>query len=82
MENWTPDRGASFPVSISNLFDANRENMISIFMDEYTKLTGMTYDDVAPWILPMAARKLSTDGIADEEKEKLVQAIREGLKGM
>jgi uncharacterized protein (TIGR02172 family) len=68
------------PVNIINLFDSIRENIISIFMDEYRKLTGITYDDVSPWITPIAARKLSADAISELEKKKLVQEIRRTLK--
>ncbi|XEC97325.1 hypothetical protein AB6A23_12670 [Paenibacillus tarimensis] len=49
-------------------------------MDEYEKLTGITNDDVAPWITPIAARKLAADAISKEEKDKLVQEIRRTLK--
>ncbi|WP_251409648.1 MULTISPECIES: hypothetical protein [Paenibacillus] len=48
-------------------------------MDEYNKLSGITYDEVAPWIIPVAARKLSVDGIGEEEKILLVQEIRRNL---
>jgi uncharacterized protein (TIGR02172 family) len=57
-------------------FDSIRETIIKIFMDEYTLLTGTTYDEVDPWIVPIAARKLSADAITEEEKELLVKEIR------
>jgi len=67
------------PENIRTIFDLNRENLINIFMDEYTKLSGITYDDVVPWITPICARKLSADAISHIEKEKLVQEIRRTL---
>ena len=37
-------------------------------MEEYELHREVTYEDVRPWILPVAARKLSADGITEEEK--------------
>lgn len=68
-----------YPPVIWQLFDSIRETIINIFMDEYNKLSGITYDEVAPWIIPVAARKLSVDGIGKEEKILLVQEIRRNL---
>lgn len=45
-------------------------------MDEYTLLTGITYDDVDPWIVPTAARKLSSNGIFESEKQLLINEIK------
>lgn len=67
------------PTRFSVFFDSIRETIIGIFMDEYTKLTGITYDEVQPWIVPVAARKLSDDAISEEEKALLVQEIRRNL---
>jgi thiamine kinase-like enzyme len=67
------------PRVISNYLDSVRESIIDSFMDEYTKLTGLAYHEVLPWIIPIAARKLSADGISDEEKRRLVQEIRQQL---
>ncbi|MBD7968584.1 hypothetical protein H9647_10945 [Paenibacillus sp. Sa2BVA9] len=41
---------------------------IRIFMDEYERLAGIGYADVESWIDPIAARKLSADGISEDEK--------------
>ncbi|AZS15105.1 phosphotransferase [Paenibacillus lutimineralis] len=70
---------SQYPQVIVQLFDSIRETIINIFMDEYNKLSGITYDEVAPWIIPVAARKLSVDGIGEEEKKLLVQEIRRNL---
>jgi len=67
---------SNFPENFKIMFDSNRENLINIFMDEYTKLSEITYEDVVPWITPIAARKLTADAIPEIEKEKLVQEIR------
>lgn len=69
----------NLPTRFLAFFDSKRETIISIFMDEYAKLTGITYDEVKPWIVPVAARKLSADAISEEEKTLLVQAIRRNL---
>jgi len=57
-------------------FDRIREPFIERFMEEYTRLTGITYADVDPWIAPIAARKLYADAISEEEKQRLVDEIR------
>jgi hypothetical protein len=44
-------------------------------MDEYTRLTGITYDEVDTWIVPIAAKKLTSDGIDEEEKQVIVNEI-------
>ncbi|AFC31001.1 aminoglycoside phosphotransferase [Paenibacillus mucilaginosus 3016] len=57
-------------------FHSIREMMIDAFMEEYTRLSGVTAEEVDPWLLPMAARKLTADAISDEEKGLLVHEIR------
>ena len=68
------------PEIIVEAFDSIRETIIQIFMDEYTLLTGITYDEIEPWIIPIAARKLSADAISDDEKQLLVKEIRKKLE--
>lgn len=68
-----PDRFVTF-------LDAVRELTIKIFLDEYTKLSGMKYEEIDPWMLPMIAGKLSTDAISDKEKNILVEVVRKKLK--
>lgn len=67
------------PEYVGKQFDRLREYMIEVFMDEYEQHGDVTYEDVQPWILPVAARKLNADGIIEEEKRLLVQEIRKGL---
>lgn len=71
---------SELPGSISEFFDPMREAIIDVFMDEYTKLSGITHEEVYPWLVPVAARKLSADAISEEEKSLLVQEIRRSLK--
>lgn len=71
---------ANTPPSAVRLFDTNREKIIKEFMREYTQFTGTTYNEVDPWIVPIAARKLSSDGIVEEEKQLLVDVIRKRLE--
>ncbi|WP_438445322.1 phosphotransferase family protein [Gorillibacterium sp. sgz5001074] len=68
------------PAGILNFFDSMREEIIGGFMDEYRTLTGMSDGVIAPWLVPIAARKLAADGIPDEEKMRLVRMIRQGLE--
>jgi uncharacterized protein (TIGR02172 family) len=68
------------PQIIVNAFDSVRETIIQVFMDEYTLLTGTTYEEIEPWIVPVAARKLIADAISVEEKQLLVKEIRKRLK--
>jgi len=70
---------SGIPDTICKQFDRLREHMIEVFMDEYEQHGDVTYEDVQPWILPVAARKLNADGITEEEKMLLVQEIRKGL---
>lgn len=68
-----------FSEEVRKLFDPIREDLIQIFMNEYSKHTDISYDDVEPWITPILARKLSADAISEVEKKKLVEAIRINL---
>lgn len=67
------------PQVIRKAFDAMRDTIIQVFMDEYTRLTGTTYEEIKPWIIPIAARKLTADAISNEEKQLLVKEIRKRL---
>lgn len=67
------------PLTIVRIFDSIRKTIIEVFMNEYTKRTGITYDKIDPWILPIATRKLYADAISEEEKKLLVDEIRERL---
>lgn len=69
------------PKTVVKNLDLVRGNIINVFMDEYTKLTGISYNQVDPWIVPVAARKLTADGISEEEKQLLLKEIRSRLKG-
>ncbi|AJS58872.1 phosphotransferase family protein [Paenibacillus sp. IHBB 10380] len=68
-----------FPSRVTEFFDSIRESIINIFMDEYTELTGISYNEVYPWFIPVAARKLSADAISEDEKNLLIQEIRRNL---
>ncbi|MEO3947882.1 phosphotransferase [Gorillibacterium sp. CAU 1737] len=67
------------PSELRKSFTAFREAVIDTFMDEYTRLSGLTYEEVYPWIMPVAARKLSADAISEEEKGQLVSFIQQNL---
>ncbi|MCR8657373.1 phosphotransferase family protein [Paenibacillus endoradicis] len=72
LPSYLPDNAVEYVNTI-------RESIIKIFIDEYTRLSGITYDEVDSWIAPIAARKLSADGIGEEEKNLLVDEIRRRL---
>jgi hypothetical protein len=40
----------------------------------------LSYEEIDPWITPIAARKLIADAISEEEKMLLVKEIRSRLK--
>lgn len=67
------------PFEAGIALNAAREAIIRIFIDEYERLSGIGYADIEPWIAPIAARKLSADGISEEEKNLLVKEIRRRL---
>ncbi|MGI8386196.1 phosphotransferase [Robertmurraya sp. P23] len=69
------------PQNVVKNFDLVRDNIIKVFMDEYTKLTGIGYDQVDPWIVPVATRKLTADGICEEEKQLLLKEIKLRMNG-
>lgn len=72
---------SELPSTVLEFFEPLRESIIHVFMEEYTKLSGITYEDVYPWLVPVAARKLAADAISEEEKSLLVQEeIRRSLK--
>ncbi len=67
------------PVEAGIVLNNVREPSIRLFMAEYERLSAISYSEVEPWLLPVAARKLAADGISDEEKALLVQEIRRRL---
>ncbi|WP_426448107.1 aminoglycoside phosphotransferase family protein [Paenibacillus sp. S-38] len=70
---------SSMPQEVIDYLNSSRESMIHTFIDEYTSLTGISYDEIDPWITPVAARKLSADAISEDEKNLLVGEIRRRL---
>ncbi|PWV94478.1 uncharacterized protein (TIGR02172 family) [Paenibacillus cellulosilyticus] len=70
---------SDFPEIMRMSFDQIKEDIINTFMDEYTRLSGLTYEEVVPWLIPIAARKLSADGISESEKNILIEQIRRAI---
>lgn len=68
------------PSKMVDYFNSIREEIIKVFIDEYTKLSDITFEEIDAWITPIAARKLSSDGIIEDEKKLLVDEIRRRLK--
>lgn len=67
------------PPHMLRLFDASRETSIQLFTEEYERLSGIGAAQIAPWIGPIAARKLAVDGTTDAEKQHLVAEVRRAL---
>lgn len=67
------------PNSFCEFFDEIRELVIEIFLDEYTKLSNMKYEEIEQWMVPVMAEKLSFDAVSDNEKKILVKEIRKKL---
>lgn len=70
----------SIPSEFVVYFNSIREKIIKVFIDEYTKMSDITYEDIDSWIIPMAARRLSASIIPKTEKKQLVNEIRRRLK--
>lgn len=70
------------PSKLVSYFNLIREEIINVFIDEYTKLSDITSEDIDDWIIPIASRKLSADGIIEDEKKLLVNEIRRRLKNI
>jgi len=67
---------SSLPERALAYFDSIREPMIHAFMEEYRKETGVSWQEVDPWLAPIMARKLSADAISDNEKKIMIEEIR------
>ncbi len=75
--------GKSFkniPDGIIDYIDPIREETIKAFIDEYTKLSDITYEDIDAWIMPMAASRLSAGIIKYDEQKLLVGEVRKRLR--
>ena len=72
----------NIPSEMADYFNSIREEIIKVFIDEYTKISDITCEEIDAWITPIAARKLSADGIIEDEKKLLVDEIRRRLKNI
>lgn len=68
------------PESFAHYFNNIREFLIEIFLDEYIKLSGMKYEEIDAWLLPIMCVKLKASAICKKEKDILLNCIREKLK--
>lgn len=55
-----------------------RQRLTKEYLRGYLALSGLTYDEIDAWIIPVAAARL-TEGIPVQEKEQLVSEIRQRL---
>jgi thiamine kinase-like enzyme len=67
------------PEKIIEAFNSSREILCNTFVDEYTRLSGISYEEIKAWILPIAAAKLATGSRSDEEKAMLLEVVRKKL---
>lgn len=56
-----------------------RKKLTKGYIQEYLRLSGLTYEDVDHWILPIAAARL-VEGLPPPEKELLVKEVRKRLQ--
>lgn len=56
-----------------------RELLLKAFIEEYTRLSDITLEDIEAWIVPIAARRLAIDATGERERLQLAQAIRRKL---
>lgn len=66
--------------TVSTALESKREEGVRIFLEEYERLSGITYAEIEPWILPLAARKLTADAFSEAEKALLVTEIRRRIQ--
>lgn len=70
----------NIPSKFFKYINSVRAKIIKVFIDEYTKLSDITYEDIEPWTMIMSARRLSAGIISKTEKRLLVHEIRKKLK--
>lgn len=68
------------PEETAKLVDDLRKKMKSVYIKEYTRITGQSYTDIDPWILPVAAARLA-ESPPEAERYKFLEIIRERLRG-
>lgn len=67
------------PPPVQELFARLRENLTAAYLQEYMKLSGITYTEIENWLVPVAAARL-VEWIPEPEKAQLVKLIRERLQ--
>ena len=71
-----PERTPKLKRTIINIL---RRQMKNAYIKHYLKRSGLTYDDIDQWILPVAAARL-IESIPAEEQQELLVLIRERIK--
>ncbi|MWV44532.1 phosphotransferase [Paenibacillus sp. HJL G12] len=66
------------PPQVQELFARIREQLTSVYLQEYMNITGISYDNIKCWMVPVAAARL-VEWIPEKEKEKLLDLIRKPL---
>jgi tRNA A-37 threonylcarbamoyl transferase component Bud32 len=63
---------------ITKFMDKHSEEMINIFFNEYSKISGFIITDTDKWLVPLLVNRLNGGG-SDEYKQKLLSDIRTKL---
>lgn len=67
------------PIKVKEAIDQMRDKLSKIYLEQYLAYSGLQFSEIAEWMLPIAAARLS-EWISDEEKAQLLNLIEERLK--
>lgn len=67
------------PPLVREYLETSRYKAHEIFIDEYTKLSGITQQEIEAWTIPVMARKLASSVVGDTEQDFLLSYIRTNL---
>ncbi|WP_317965109.1 aminoglycoside phosphotransferase family protein [Paenibacillus sp. CCS19] len=68
------------PSEVHAFFNASRQTIYRTFIDEYTRLTGVTEATIEPWHAVAAARQLTSGAVGEEQAAAMAAMIREKLR--
>ncbi|MFC4098805.1 phosphotransferase [Paenibacillus xanthanilyticus] len=67
------------PQEAAEGLDELREPIIRTFAQAYEQLSGIAYSAIEPWMLPVAARRLSISALGAREKARVLREVRDRL---
>lgn len=74
----SPPPGA--PAEVGEKIAALKSMLYREYLNRYLELSNMTLEELEPWVLPVAAARLS-EGVPEVEKEQLLVMVRRKLAG-